>query len=656
MNPIEILHDTHNHFFRSPFGAVPCAEEVNLRVEVYASTPPDSVTLRLWKMHGEEKVAMELEEQTREKFIYRAQILTPDTPGLLWYYFIVRHHERDYYYGNNHRDLGGVGQVWSHEPPSFQITVHAPNASTPDWFKESVMYQIFVDRFYNGSGEVLNLKQHCIVYPNWEAVPAYGKDPETGKTVCYDIFGGNLPGVMAKLPYLKELGINVIYFNPVFEASSNHKYDTGDYKQIDPMFGDNRIFQELCQKAGEMGIRIILDGVFSHTGSDSVYFNKEGRYPGLGAYQSKESPYYSWYRFFNYPDSYDCWWNIDTLPNVNELDPAYQNFIIDGEDSVLKHWMKLGASGWRLDVVDELPEEFVKKFYRTMKSVNPQSVLIGEVWEDASRKVSYGALREYLLGSELDSVMNYPFRKIWLDFLLGHADARETHLALMNLYENYPLQYFYSTMNLLGTHDVTRVLTLLSGAPSEETLTKEEQRAYRFTREQTELGIARLKLLSLIQMTFPGVPCIYYGDEAGMHGYGDPLNRATYPWGKENKELLEWYRKLIALRHRFPVLKTGRWISLQTQGRVYGYVRLIQKGLDVFNRPQSNQVAVILFNADTERPVGLSLDVGRWCCSGRNLSNLLQEKEIFKVQDGMLSLSLQPLEGKLLMDGNDHDI
>lgn len=656
MKPIEIFHDSHNSFFRSPFGAVPCAAKVTLRAELYAQEAPDSVILRLWKSGREERVAMELEDRAGEKCVYRAQITTPDIPGLLWYYFIINLEEKIYYYGNNHRNLGGVGQVWPHEPPSFQITVYARDASTPNWFKESVMYQIFVDRFHNGSeeGRILRPKRHCIIYPNWEAVPVYGKDPETGKTVCFDFFGGNLLGVLAKLPYLKELGVNVIYFNPIFEAPSNHKYDTANYMEIDPMFGDNQIFQELCSKAREMGISILLDGVFSHTGSDSVYFNRERRYPGPGAYESKESPYYPWYRFYDFPNVYDCWWGIDTLPNVNEMEPSYQEFIIDGEDSVLKHWMRLGAAGWRLDVVDELPAQFVKKFYRTMKSVNPESVLIGEVWEDASNKMSYGEMRDYLLGSELDSIMNYPFRRIWLDFMLGRKDARETHLALMNLYENYPVPYFYSTMNLVGSHDVTRVLTLLSGAPPEESLSKEEQTAYQFTREQTELGIARLKLLALVQMTFPGVPCIYYGDEAGMQGYGDPLNRAAYPWGKENADLLGWYKKIIALRNRFDVLKTGQWISLETQGSVYGYVRMIKNGKDVFNQRKKNHVAVVLVNADTEKSVNLSLDVSKWCAG--SLWDVLDGKQKEEIRAGILSLSLGPLEGKLLMDGRYDEI
>lgn len=655
---IQICHNSHSLFFRSPFGAVPCQAKIDLALEVNANEPVEAVTLRLWKYgRVEEKIAMPLVEWSGKKKVYRTGITAPETPGWLWYFFIVEAAGKTCYYGNNERNLGGFGQVYDHEPPSFQVTVYAGDTATPDWFKDSVMYQIFVDRFCNGyeEGKILNPKQHCRIYQHWDDTPVYGTDPQTGKTVCYDCFGGNLLGVIKKLPYLKELGVNVIYLNPIFESSSNHKYDTGDYKKIDPMFGDNQTFQELCRKAGEMGMAIILDGVFSHTGSDSIYFNKEGHYPGTGAYQSPDSPYYAWYRFKSYPEVYDCWWNIETLPNVNETEPSYQQFIIEKEDSVIKHWMKLGAKGWRLDVVDELPESFVKKIRRAMKQMDPSSVLIGEVWEDASNKVSYGQIREYLLGRELDSVMNYPFRRIWLDYILGQKDARETHLSLMSLYENYPRQHFYACMNLIGSHDVERALTILGEAPPEQQLTKEEQARVQLAGEQRRLGLARLKLLTLAQMTFPGVPCIYYGDEAGMEGYRDPLNRGTYPWGKEDQELLGWYKKIIRWRHRYDVLKTGQWIPLYAREQVYGYLRVIQQGKDVFNRVKRNQVAVVLFNPDVRGGYTLDLDLSRWY-QGANLVDLLQAGQQILTLQGKVSVSLGPLEGKLLVGGENNEL
>ncbi len=646
-----LFHDSQDQFFRKPFGAVPCGKRIELVLAINSLIQPERVFLRLWKYGSqEEKIPMLLAESSGNRRLYRISFEAPERPGLLWYYFLVIQGEETLYYGNNPEQWAGIGQIYEQEPPSYQVTVYQPTAATPHWFKDAVMYQIFVDRFCNGyaEGKILNPKPHCVMYSNWQDTPRYGHDPVTGKTVCYDVFGGNLYGVLKKLPYLKELGVTVIYFNPIFEAASNHKYDTGDYKKIDPMFGDNELFKELCSQAKAEGISIILDGVFSHTGSDSVYFNRENRYPSVGAYQAKDSPYYSWYRFVDWPHQYDCWWDVDTLPNVNEEDPSYQEFIITGEDSVIKYWMKLGVKGWRLDVADELPGAFIKKIRTAMKQTDPESVLIGEVWEDASNKVSYSEQREYLLGEELDSVMNYPFRSLWLDFLTGRQSAQQTQRHLMKLYENYPLEHFYSTMNIIGTHDVERALTLLSDAPPTETLSREEQERYQLTPEQTKLGMARLKLLSLIQMTFPGVPCIYYGDEAGLQGYKDPLNRRAYPWGEENQDLLAWYKKIIALRHQHDALKTGQWNPLILQGQVYGYSRRIEKGTDVFGRTKRNGTLLIIINADVKKEVTLSINVGQWC-SG-TLVNLLEEGERWRVEDGLLQLSLGPLTGKLLLE------
>ena len=648
-----IYHNSHDLSFRNPFGAVPCGEKVSLSLELNSCPEHvDSVSLRLWKDgNREEIVPMWLRETRGERGIYQAETFAPDNPGLLWYYFIIRlTNGKTYYYGNNSQHWGGVGQISEQVPGSYQVTVYQLGTTTPNWFKETVIYQIFVDRFLNGheDGRIDNPKPNSYIYTNWwEDIPVYRREPGTGKIISFDFFGGNLLGVIKKLSYLKELGISVIYFNPIFEAISNHKYDTGDYHKIDPMFGNNELFQELCDKAREMGISIILDGVFSHTGSDSIYFNREGNYLSLGAYQSKESPYYSWYRFSDYPDNYECWWGVDALPNVNEMDPSYQNFIIYEENSVIKHWMKMGVKGWRLDVVDELPDQFVKNLRQVMKEVDSESVLIGEVWEDASNKTSYDQFREYLLGEELDSTMNYPFRTIMLDFMLERKDARETHGALMNLYENYPIHHFYSAMNLIGSHDVPRALTLLGDAPPEHCLSKEEQGHYSLSPEQKRKGVARLKLLSLIQMTFPGVPCIYYGDEAGLEGYADPLNRRTYPWDRENQELLEWHKKVVALRNQYAVLRTGEWQLLYAEGDIYGYLRIISKGRDVFDQPREDNLALLFFNRSTEQAYSVALDVSQWSID--SLIDLLDSNRQVLVPQGQLVVNLQPLEGKILM-------
>lgn len=668
-----IYHHSHEEFFRNPFGAVACGSQVTLRLEVNSKVQPEQVLIRLWlKENHEDKVSMYLRETEGERRIYEAQISVPRDPGLVWYYFEVKIAGEVWYYGNNSRNSGGRGRVTNSSPTSYQITVFHRDTKTPAWFKEAVMYQIFVDRFANGceDGRVLNPKKGSLIHAGWDETPIYIRDVRQGKVIRWDFFGGNLLGVLKKLPYLKELGVSVLYLNPIFEAPSNHKYDTADYKNIDTMFGDNEIFVGLCEIAESMGISVILDGVFSHTGSDSIYFNKEGTYPELGAYQSVNSPYHSWYRFSRFPEEYESWWGIETLPNVNEMEPSYQDFIIHQEDSVVKFWMKQGATGWRLDVVDEIPGEFVKMIRQAMKRVKPDSVLIGEVWEDASNKVSYGERREYLLGAELDSVMNYPFRATLLDFMLGHKAGEECHEVLMSLKENYPLEHFYSTMNLIGSHDIRRILTLLGEAPHGDTLTIEQMVNYKLDPNQRKLAINRLKLLTLIQFTFPGVPCIYYGDEVGMEGHGDPFCRGPFPWGRENKELLDWHKKLIALRNREDVLKTGSWEPLLAQGDVYGYLRLISGGQDVFGGSKKDNVALIIVNRNTTKDVTVELDLSRWN-PGSKLVEVLatgaedngtrankdglngkEQREISVVQ-GKLSIKLTPLEGKLYLQAKD---
>ncbi|HMM19104.1 MAG TPA: bifunctional glycogen debranching protein GlgX/4-alpha-glucanotransferase [Selenomonadales bacterium] len=644
-----LFHDSHAALFRSPFGAVSSDARLTLRLAVRAPAPPERVLLRLWReAGGEEVLAMAPGREEARGRLYQAEVDSRETPGLIWYYFIVTYRGRDYFYGAGSAGRGGAGRIYPESPPAYQITVHAAAAATPHWFKDAIIYQIFVDRFFNGhpDGRIENPPRGSLIHPYWDDTPFYVRDMKNGHIFAYDFFGGNLQGVLAKLPYLRELGVSVIYFNPVFESPSNHKYDTGDYKAIDPMFGDNELFRQLCAEAGKLGIAIILDGVFSHTGSDSRYFNRNGRYPDLGAYQSPQSPYYNWYRFTRYPDEYESWWGIDTLPNVNELEPSYLDFIIDGRDSVLKHWLRAGVKGWRLDVADELPDRFIQRLRAGMKEEDPDAVLIGEVWEDASRKESYGVTRKYLLGDELDSVTNYPFREIVLGFLLGAKDAAETQGALFSLYENYPREHFYAAMNLVGTHDVPRILTLLGEAPDPDRMTVIEQAQYRLPGPRRSMAVKRLKMAALWQMTFPGAPCIYYGDEAGLEGYADPFNRGTYPWGREDRELLDWYRRLTGLRQRHAVLRTGELSPLPVAGDVYGYVRKIEHNRDVFGRVLPNNAAVALLNRSREEERQVSLDVGD--CGDDYLYDALSG-ELVELKDGTLAVALPPLSSRLFL-------
>lgn len=609
-----VEHNSQNEFYRNPVGAAEATASIRLRLRLELSDIGDvapfiQVKVRFWRERvGEMLYELLPEDPVGSEMYYSAHIDMPEKGCLLWYYFVITMDGATWYYGNNAGRMGGVGLL-SENPPSqsYQITVFNKGAKTPDWFKHSVMYQIFPDRFYR-KGNTLVEKKGAVYHAAWNDKPFYYKDPDTREIVAYDFFGGNLAGIREKLGYLKELGISVIYLNPIFESASNHHYDTGDYHKVDPILGTNDDLKQLCADAKKMGIRIMLDGVFSHTGEDSRYFNKYGHYDTLGAYQSKESPYYDWYCFNNYPDGYESWWGFNNLPNVKEESPSYMKFIIENENSVLKYWMKQGISGWRLDVVDELPEKFTQTFYRVLKEVDKDAVMLGEVWEDASNKSAYGVSREYLCGQELDSAMNYPFRQAVLDFLLGNADAEQISIRLKSLVENYPKENFYAMMNLLGSHDRERVLTLLGEAPSQEGVPAVRQAYYKLDGPRLRKGLMRAKVAVLWQMTFPGVPSVYYGDEIGLQGYRDPYCRGTYDWENGDTELRQWTKRLIKLRNEHMALQTGKLLPLYANGDVYGYARVIDNQKDVFGEAAENEVFLVLMNRGSE-PRRVSLDV-----------------------------------------------
>ncbi|MBM6820344.1 glycoside hydrolase family 13 protein [Clostridium saudiense] len=553
LDDIQIFHDSHNLELRNPFGAVSIGTKVRIRLW---TSKKCSAYINLINFYNNQ-IEIQMKEigwnSLVNNWVYETEVDTLNNIGLIYYYFRVNYYGRDIIYGNNIESLGGVGQVYFNEPVSYQITIYSKQ-EVPSWYREGIIYQIFVDRFFNGEdeGKVLNPKKNTFIYGNWDDSPMYIKDMN-GNIVRWDFYGGNLLGVKKKLEYIKSLGVSVIYFNPIFDSPSCHKYDTGDYEKIDPMFGDEEIFKDLCSEAEKLGMRIILDGVFSHTGSDSKYFNKFGNYDSLGAYQSLHSPYYRWYRFNDYPNLYETWWGFSNMPNVDELNPSYLDYIIRNDNSVIEKWLRLGAGGWRLDVADELPDEFIKILKKKLKEVKKDGVLIGEVWEDASNKVSYNRKREYLFGNELDSVTNYPLRQIILDLVRNYIGSKYFIKKYLSLKENYPKEYFYSTMNMLGNHDTERVLTMLNN------------------------NVNLLKEAVVIQMTLPGVPLIYYGDEAGLTGGKDPSNRKSYPWGKENNDILGFYRKISAIRVSEEALRNGEIEFLEFNNGILAYQRTLNK-------------------------------------------------------------------------------
>ena len=486
-----------------------------------------------------------------DKEIWDIELSVPEK-GLYFYHF---DYDSSWGRGSVFHSGDGIGALPSAGArQSWQLTVYDKNLHTPDWLKGGIFYQIFPDRFYNSGKKKVGVPDDRILRTDTENQP-YWKPDETGEVRNNDYFGGDLAGICEKLPYLKSLGVTGLYLNPIFEAHSNHRYNTADYEKIDPLLGTEADFRSLCAEAAKYGIRVVLDGVFSHTGSDSRYFNRENRYPTLGAYNSKASPYYPWYTFSEYPDKYKSWWGFETLPEVNEESPAYLDFIT-GRDGIVRRWLRAGAAGWRLDVADELPDAFLDALAKAAKAEKPDALVLGEVWEDATTKWAYGVRRRYLLGGQLDSVMNYPFAEAVLEFARGGA-AEAFQRAVTPILEHYPKPVLDVLMNHIGTHDTERAVTRLAGE-SARFHDRAWQAQQTLSDEAYQKGVQLLKLAAVLQYTLPGVPCVYYGDEAGMQGYKDPFNRGYYPWGRENQGLLAFYKKLGALRHALPALRDGK--------------------------------------------------------------------------------------------------
>ena len=606
MNSIDIIHDSHNLEYREPFGAVQVGTNVIIRLWTSARC---LVFINLINFYNKKnEIEMKLSEKNINGwgYTYETSLDTNDSRGLIFYYFRININGQNIIYGNNSEFIGGRGQIYYNDPVSYQITIYENNA-VPNWYKEGIIYQIFVDRFFNGneSGKVLNPKKNTFIYGDWYDKPMYVKDSK-GNIARWDFYGGNLLGVIKKLPYIKSMGANIIYFNPIFDSPSCHKYDTGNYEEIDPMFGDEKTFKLLCEEADNLGIKIILDGVFSHTGSDSKYFNKYGNYDSIGAYQSLESPYYRWYRFNNYPNDYESWWGFDNMPNVDELNPGFIDYIVNRNNSIIEKWIRDGASGWRLDVADELPDEFIKMIKSKLKSIKKDSVLIGEVWEDASNKISYSRRRKYLFGHELDSVTNYPVRQLIIDLVKQNIGTQYFVNKYTSLMENYPKEYFYSTMNILGNHDTERILTVL------------------------ENNYELLNMAVTIQMTLPGVPLIYYGDEAGLLGGKDPDNRRSFPWEKENIKTLNMYKNLAYIRNTENALKKGDIIFHQVNTNILCYIR-----------SSLNEVIIVLVN--------LVEKIENYDLSGfKKVINLLDKSEIYKVDNEFIKIKMKAHECKIL--------
>lgn len=554
------MYNSWDNCYKSVFGALKRQQTCDFRIWLKKGTPCHELVFVIFRPGYKERfIPMQylqngLDVNSSEEYDIYGLSYSPQYVGIHYYYFTLLINGERHYIKRGGANIGCLdnGEL-------FQLTVYDADFTTPDFIKGGVMYQIFPDRFCKSGEPAQDIPYGRILREDWGGVPQYRPD-EQGKVRNNDYFGGNLQGILEKLPYLADLGVTCIYLNPIFEAHENHRYNTADYRKVDPLLGTNKDFQRLCQQALELyGIRVILDGVFSHTGADSVYFNKYNRYSSLGAYNSPNSPYYPWYTFYSYPDNYEAWWGINTLPNVRENNEEYTDFIC-GKDGVLEYWLHQGASGYRLDVADELPDLFLDRLRMTVKDMGHEHLVIGEVWEDASNKESYGARRRYLLGEQLDSVMNYPFKEAILDYVRC-PDPPLFVNRIMTILENYPKPSVDTLMNFISTHDTERAITRLAGDPICAN-TKDWQATHVMTGEQYRTGVALLKCAMVLQFFLPGIPCIYYGDEAGMQGYRDPFNRGCYPWGAENAELVAFTKELAAIRASSDVFCAGRFTPL----------------------------------------------------------------------------------------------
>ena len=603
---VVVEHDGSRAEYRNPPRALRCGEHVSFSFRLL-SGHITRAELRVFGDHFQESVPM-----TEDGGRYSAAFDAPGEAQALWYSFRLEAPEGEYFVCCDETQC--FGEVCGSLRSPFRLTVYRADFETPAWFRHAVMYQVFPDRFAfsdDGTAEKgiayhLSLGQTAELHQSIDEPLRWQPRPFEKSYAPDDFYGGTLKGIEEKLPYLRELGISCLYLNPIVEARSNHRYDTSDYSRVDPILGTNADFERLCRKAEEAGIRVILDGVFSHTGADSVYFNRYGNYPSRGACQGKDSPYYDWYEFRDFPDDYRCWWGFADLPEVDECNGAWQETIIKGKMSIVRQWLRRGASGWRLDVADELPDSVLSLIRDAAKEEKNDAPIIGEVWEDAVIKESYGGRRNYALGYSLDSVMNYPFRTAALDFAHGRTDARALRDFLRAQRMNYPRPMYYCLMNLLGSHDVERLKSALATDVVINSLSRERQLELAFSKEALARAEKLEKLCAALQFVLPGVPSIYYGDEQGMEGVGDPFNRA--PFREGSQELHDYYVNLSVLRRSDPVFAEGEAAFAAPSGNILAVIRYFigenkpsdSVFLTLINRGKAERVSVDLSCAGLE--------------------------------------------------------
>lgn len=602
--------DSRSTFYKSKFGAVASGENLRLRLLLHKDTFPHSVFLRVHPDKAVEilEYPMKQTESFGDCVAFECELSFEK--GLYFYSFRYTANGGEFFVTSTKNNKGYI----SNDGAWWQLTCYDKNFKTPDWLKGGAIYQIFPDRFYNSGSKKKLVPEDRFIVTDTKKQPEHLQN-NGPCSLGNDYYCGDLRGIEEKLSYIASLGITCIYLNPIFEAHSNHRYNTADYEKIDPLLGNEKDLKRLCKKAEKYGISIILDGVFSHTGNDSVYFNEYRRYTSVGAAEGEASPYRNWYKFDDSKIGYSAWWGVPSLPQVIEENPDFDRFIT-GENGIIRRWLRCGVKGWRLDVADELPDCFLDNIRKALKTEKPDGLLLGEVWEDASNKISYNERRRYLQGEQLDSVMNYPFAEAIIDYVKG-GNGFVFMDRILSVLENYPKPVIDVLMNHLGTHDTARLLTVL-GNDGPAPKTRVEQAKSSLSADDYEKAVKRLRIAAVIQYTLPGVPSLFYGDEAGLEGWGDPFCRGFYPWGRENKELLDFYKFLGKFRSENKVFADGEFECVEGGLGIVAYVRKSEseKVLITVNRWNEDDTLTLpsgFENAEVvygNSPVGSKITIG----------------------------------------------
>ena len=686
-----ITFDSKDLEYKSPYGAAPTGSNITFNIDA-GKNKLSKAKLKLMTPEGLKLIDMTKNGTFKRGGEKWTASFETDKIGQYKYSFIVSngsdvkaYGDDDGYFGKG--KLDSIGSV-----KDYDLNIYDKNYKTPDWMKNAVVYQIFPDRFFNGDctndyeEKLARGNTKYEFYNDWYSIP---EDPQIEDKSDYagtkgdkvwsnEMYGGDLKGISLKLDYLKALGVNVIYINPLSKSISNHRYDTTDYGKVDPILGHTEDFINLAKAAKERGMHIILDGVFNHVSDDSVYFDRYGKYTcknkPIGAYQywskvydkinlknlkmedaEKEVTkelyeagitdlhYKDWFKIDNVkvkasdgdPEhySYEGWWGYDSMPVIEALNgseynvKSWDNEIIDGKDANSRYWLRQGSNGWRLDVANEVSDETWRHFRQAVKEEG-DNVIIGEIWDDASK---------YLLGDMYDSVMNYRFRTAIMEFVKGQDESGNKVSAagamaeLEKMREQYPKEAFYAMLNLVDSHDTQRIISAMDGYKKD---------AKDVAKAPTNKAYSKMKLVPLLQMTYPGAPCIYYGDEAGIAGADDPDNRRAMIWGKGNKELVLWYAKLANTRNAYKSLRTGDFEPITLDNEV-------SKDAIAFSRNDGEDHAFVVINRGENVINNLELSVN--ASDGTVLTNALNESETYTVKDGKIKINVQGENGAILV-------